>query len=114
MMCKAERLILSQSSCFDCFIFPSHYEGLGIAAIEAEAMGLPCFINESLPKDLRINENVYPLSLKQKAEDWASVILSHKDRLPSEIALNNIRNAGYDIRQTADELVGFYETGCNR
>ena len=33
----------------DVFLFPSLYEGLGIAALEAQAAGLPCIISDSVP-----------------------------------------------------------------
>ena len=33
----------------DVFLFPSHIEGLDIAALEAQVSGLPCAVSEGLP-----------------------------------------------------------------
>lgn len=34
---------------FDAFAFPSRFEGLGVAAIEAQAAGLPCLVSTAVP-----------------------------------------------------------------
>lgn len=36
-------------SSFDCFVFPSTFEGLGVAAIEAQLNGLPCVCSFGVP-----------------------------------------------------------------
>jgi len=93
----------------DCFIFPSISEGLGIVAIEAEAYGIPCFINDTLPKDLYINENVYGLSLKKEPKEWAQFILEKsKEKISAEIAKRNVQKAGYDINESVKMLENFY------
>ena len=33
----------------DCFVFPSQCEGFGIAALEAQASGLPCLLSDADP-----------------------------------------------------------------
>ncbi len=92
----------------DCFVFPSVFEGLGIVAVEAQCIGLPCFINDALPTDIRINENVHPLSLQLTSKDWASSIVKHSRFISKDIANQNILHAGYDINVTVRELEAFY------
>lgn len=92
----------------DCFVFPSFYEGLGIAAVEAQCVGLPCFINETLPRDLLINDNVFSLSLNDSPERWATEILEKRRKISPDIARQNIISAGYDINTTVKELEEFY------
>lgn len=95
----------------DCFVFPSLYEGLGIVVIEAECLGLPCFINESLPEELYINENIYGISLKKTPKEWAKIISEKRDsKISEEVAKENVKNAGYDINVTAKMLENFYIT----
>ena len=93
----------------DCFVFPSLYEGLGIVAIEAECLGIPCFINNTLPSELYINENVFGLSLNKSAKEWAEFIVRNSNKkIPEQIAKEKISNAGYDINATAKQLEEFY------
>lgn len=42
----------------DIFLFPSLYEGLPVAPLEAQANGLPCIFSKSIPKESIINSNV--------------------------------------------------------
>ena len=42
----------------DLFGMPSHAEGLGVAAIEAQAMGLPCLLSLAVPQEAAIAKNV--------------------------------------------------------
>lgn len=58
----------------DVFLFPSQKEGFGIALIEAQAMGLTCFVSDSVPKTTDAGGCIY-LPLKDGPEKWASKIL---------------------------------------
>jgi glycosyltransferase EpsF len=58
----------------DVFLFPSQKEGFGIALIEAQAMGLTCFVSDSVPRTTDAGGCIY-LPLKDGPEKWASKIL---------------------------------------
>ena len=91
----------------DSFVFPSFHEGLGIVVIEAEATGLNCFINEKLPEDLQINENVIRLPLDKPAEEWAEKILSYKSDFDRKDGCKKV-SADYDIDEVAGRIEKFY------
>lgn len=58
----------------DAFLFPSKKEGFGITLIEAQAMGLTCFVSDSVPKATDVGGCIY-IPLKDGPEKWASKIL---------------------------------------
>lgn len=58
----------------DYLIFPSHFEGLGIVPIEAQALGMKCFVSTGVPAEANCGGNVY-LSLDAGAEAWAKRIM---------------------------------------
>ena len=47
----------------DIFIFPSNFEGLGIAGIEAQVSGLPIILSSKIPKDVIISKNAHVLPI---------------------------------------------------
>ncbi len=93
-------------SAMDAFIFPSLYEGLGIAAIEAQANGLPCFISSNVPSSVVVTDRAHVLSLQDSPSVWAKVMMQHMhvDRIsaPTEELQQ------YDIRSTAQQLMDLY------
>lgn len=55
-------------------IFPSLFEGFGIALVEAQAMNVKCFASDIIPNESNIGLCRY-ISLNKTAEHWANEIL---------------------------------------
>lgn len=96
---------------FDLFIFPSHFEGLGIAMLEAEANGLPVLASANvIPEEVKLNSNFRFLSLDLSANNWAQEIYNmKKDRLQYNEIHKNFINAGYDISEASKRLKGIFD-----
>lgn len=54
-------------SAMDMFVFPSLWEGLGIAVIEAQANGLPCICSLEVPEDVMVTPEVKRIGLEDTA-----------------------------------------------
>lgn len=91
----------------DVFAFPSFYEGLGIALIEAQATGLPCIVSDTVPREADITELVERLPLSSTRE-WAEQIMRFKQGFQRKSTTEQIKRAGFDIRDTAQKLERFY------
>lgn len=82
----------------DVFAFPSRFEGLGIAAVEAQAVGLPVLCSEHVPDEACVTPQLQFLALHDGAARWAEKLLelgsSRYDRAESASA---VRKAGFDI-----------------
>lgn len=63
----------------DVFVFPSKYEGLGIALIEAQTAGLRCIASDAVPNDAFRTEKAVALPLGNPGQ-WADVILDESFR----------------------------------
>lgn len=92
----------------DCFVFTSHYEGLGIVAIEAQAAGLKTLCSEAIPQEANITKQLEYMSLTDPPEKWADRVLTYKN-YQRENLQQIIIDAGYDIKSSAKE----FEKICN-
>ena len=80
----------------DVFCFPSFYEGLGLAAVEAQACNVPVVASKEVPKDVVIGRNIQFLDLKDSMENW-------------EKAIYEVKPKEYDIELLSKDITAFYE-----
>lgn len=88
---------------FDVFVFPSYFEGLGIAVIEAQVSGLYCVVSDTLPKAVDITGNISFISLDADLVEWKNAIL-YKHRNNVEVS----RLKEFDIRYVCERIYNIY------
>lgn len=117
---KAERLGLAEAVRFlglrsdvpdlmqamDAFLLPSHFEGLPLVGIEAQAAGLPCYVSDVVSRELAVTDLMHFLPLDAPAP-WAAAILEGAGR-PRRDTADDIRRAGYDIVAETRKMEEFF------
>lgn len=92
----------------DCFVFPSLFEGLGIALIEAQAAGIPCVASTAIQEEADVGAKLLnTLPINEGAVMWADMVLKlngYKRENTSEF----VRESNYDIKNSANLLCRFY------
>ena len=89
----------------DVFAFPSAWEGLPVTVVEAQSAGLPCLISDRVTKDVDLTELVRRLPIDRE-EAWAEAIL--ETELLRRDVIDEVRKAGFDVRESAAKLMEFY------
>ena len=87
----------------DVFVFPSLYEGLGIALVEAQAAGLRCIVSDKVPDEAFVTDLVCPLSLSEPVDRWRDAVLDENRRGRYRNRLEE-----YDIRSCVGRLEKLY------
>lgn len=90
----------------DAFVLPSHYEGLGIVAIEAQASGIPTIVSDAVPNEADVTNLIKHISLKKSAEEWANKIIEYKNLKNTDY--HNNRLSDYDINIECKKLEKYY------
>ena len=96
----------------DVFVFPSNYEGLGLALVEAQAAGLPCFISNNIVNEAVIVEPlVQRLSLHDSPFTWAmaiSAVKGIKSESTRADALRTLEKSLFNIDNNVRRLQEIY------
>lgn len=104
----------------DVFAFPSLFEGLGIAALEAQASGLVTLCSEHVPQEAFVTALARRISLKRGAGCWADAVLAAAEEggffkgyaveqyrqgtAVSAAACEQLRQAGFDCAGAAEKI----------
>lgn len=96
----------------DLFVFPSVSEGLGLAAIEAQAAGLPCLISDRVPTEA----DVVPSLISRRSPDEAAALwarqlmeMSTQTRVDPATALLEVERSSFNITQSVRHVTRIYD-----
>lgn len=95
----------------DLFLFPSRFEGFPVSLVEAQATGLNCLISDKITEEVDITPLVHRLSIEESVKQWVNYIVKLipiLGRHDGDTCIMKLKNAGYDIYDSAKMLEKFY------
>lgn len=96
-------------SALDVAVLPSRYEGFGLAAVEAQANGVPLIVSSVIDESVRCNENCIslPIDTSDAVTRWRDALLAVRlgsiSRQSPSLALNR-----FDSSVSASTLIRYY------
>ena len=98
-------------SMLDAVVFPSLWEGLPQAILEAQAAGVPCLCSDTItPEVVVIHNAVHFLPLAHGARTWADTCLQllSEQKIDTGNALIRMENSPFAIQRSVPDLVNLY------
>ena len=96
----------------DLFFFPSLWEGLGLALVEAQAAGLPCVVADVVPPEADLVQPlVRRLPLSTSLSVWADAIFESRKvrpRLAPCEALATVEGSAFNIEKNCRQMEAIY------
>lgn len=97
----------------DVFVFPSIFEGMSLAMVEAQTNGLPVVASDTIDPKSALTENVRFVSLQAGLDVWLREIDAARQRARRD-ETDKIVAAGFDIHKTAAMLQDCYLDVCQK
>lgn len=94
---------------FDVLAFPSTYEGLGMAAIEAQASGLVVLSSDRVPDEARVVKRLVRTMPLSSPQLWVNAVRSQGIVEARVSDIGALSFAGYDIADSAESMCRWYE-----
>ena len=88
----------------DVFVMPSIFEGFPVVLLEAQFLGVPCVVADTITKDAIINKNARMLSLKDDISIWVKTVFD----VVNIIDYKNITIREFDIAIINKRLEDIY------
>lgn len=93
---------------FDIFVFPSFFEGIPMALIEAQAVGVPVIASDAINHDVKINDNCFFVSLDSTNEEWINLIMNSINNHIKDKGFINVSKSTYNIEKSINMLRKIY------
>lgn len=101
---KVEQLLWAM----DVFVFPSRFEGLGIAVVEAQATGLSVVCSDNVPDEAVVTDLVQKIKLSNSADVWAESILNCQATMDRQAFNEQVRQSGFAVEDVAGRIEKVY------
>lgn len=100
----------------DVLVFPSLYEGLPLALVEAQAAGVPCVVSDVIGPEVDVLPSlVHRVSLRKPASLWADQAIAAQEssqRISRKEALAAAESGPLNIANSIKDLERFYDEIC--
>ena len=94
----------------DVFFLPSIFEGLPVTGIEAQAMGIPCVLSDSITREVVYTDLVEFVSLEEDKNEWADIICKSIHRINERIGRSDeLMNSRFSNKNAIVNLENYYK-----
>lgn len=93
----------------DIFLMPSRFEGLPVAAVEAQSSGVRCLLSDTITKEIKVTDLIEFIRAKSKEDVnvWRDKILEYKLGYDRREMNEDMKKSGFEIKEAAKNLEDF-------
>ena len=93
----------------DVLILPSHFEGLPVVGVEAQAAGLPCIFSDRITRETKLTDDAEFIGIGPKdVGKWADEIC-RMAKLPRKDMSEKLKEEKFDLSDTIEAFLNLYK-----
>ena len=99
----------------DVMLMPSLHEGFPVVLVEAQSVGLPALISNTISPEVNLNLGLVDFEeLSASASMWADqlVLVKSRKKMKTTKRLELLKDQGFDIKSSTKRLINMYNTLC--
>jgi len=93
----------------DVMLFPSLFEGIPMALIEAQANGLPCLVSDTVSHEIKVLKKTKFIRLDDGEVYWKDFLLHMMPFLREKRAVELVANSPFNLRKSIEKLQSIYQ-----
>lgn len=101
--------------CIDQFLMPSYSEGFGMAAMEAQAAGIPTLVSEGVPHIVDMGLNAVSFLPTENESLWADAVMGYRPlHLSNQMVLEKFNEHGFNSETMVRKIEDLYIKMSNK
>ena len=97
----------------DVMMMPSHHEGFPVVLVEAQAVGVPSLVSDTISREVDLGLDLVQFtSLQKEKSEWVESLIALKDkgRQRKCVRLSHLTERGFDIKASTERLLNLYNS----
>lgn len=106
--------VIDMYQAIDVYLMPSFFEGLPLTGVEAQAMGIPMVVSDTVTDEMVYTDLVKYISLNQTTDDWIEhIVVAIKKNIDRKLYTEELKKSKFADGKCGEQMMAIYKKMLN-